>query len=220
MKLSFQGDKTLVREARSGKAEVRLGLLLGRFGDQVARVTLRLSTVHGAGGHSGTRCQIAIRFKADRVRVEHTNPVLTVALDRAADKAVRSIARMLQHELTFAQTGAISRALEAAVAHDARRVLETARGLAAARVLRTARELKGPPTAKAARTLETARVVAADRVLETARALRSRGLKSSRTPATSRMLEHARILAAARVLETARALTQKAPSGKPRKRAV
>ncbi len=99
MKLEFRGDKKLVGQALRGKAELRLGLQLGRFAEDVGRVTLRLSTAPGTEGRLGKRCQITIGIKPKRVLVEHTDADLLVALDRAAEKAVRSVARALEREV-------------------------------------------------------------------------------------------------------------------------
>jgi ribosome-associated translation inhibitor RaiA len=98
MKLEFRGDKTLVGQALRSKAELRVGLLLGRFAEEIDKVTLRLSSAAGNNGNPHKRCQIAVGIKPKRVLVEHTDADLSVALDRAADKAVRSIARALEQE--------------------------------------------------------------------------------------------------------------------------
>ncbi len=98
MKLKFRGDKLLVGQALRGKAELRLELLLRRFGDEVENVVLHLSKVKVIGGLHGKRCEITVRRKPNEVRVEYTDASLLVALDRAGDKAVRSVARVLDHE--------------------------------------------------------------------------------------------------------------------------
>ncbi len=85
----------MVKEALLAKAELRVGLLLGRFGDEVEDVTLRLSTIPGAKGQPDKRCEIVARLRPQALRVEHSDIDLEVALDRAADKAVRSIGRAL-----------------------------------------------------------------------------------------------------------------------------
>jgi ribosome-associated translation inhibitor RaiA len=99
MKLHFSGDKVLVKEALRTRAELRVGLALGRFGDELDSATFRLSTTGvGRAGNSGKRCQIAIGLKPlkpKHVRAEHTDASLSVAVDRAADKAVRLIDRAL-----------------------------------------------------------------------------------------------------------------------------
>ncbi len=193
MKLHLRGDKLLIGQAVRGKVELRLGLLLGRFGESVGAVTLRLSKAPTGGRPADKRCQISVVMKPTQVRVECTAADLSLALDRAADKAVRSIARMLKREL------------EANPARGAEiaRALETARMLASARVLATANALKPPRTPRAARVLETARLFAAQRVLGTARAA-----KISGTSQTPRALETARRLASKEVLATARELAR------------
>jgi ribosomal subunit interface protein len=98
MKLKFRGDKLLVGQALKSKAELRLSSLLGRFGDEVGSVVFHLSKVAAVGGRAAKRCQITVGRKPNGVRVEHTDASLLVALERAADKAVRSVARVLDHE--------------------------------------------------------------------------------------------------------------------------
>jgi ribosome-associated translation inhibitor RaiA len=97
MKLLFRGDQKLVAEARRDRAELRISLLFGRFGKEVESVTLRL-TAADSSGRSEKRCEITVALKPKGVRVEDTAPKLSVALERAADKAVRSIARALEEE--------------------------------------------------------------------------------------------------------------------------
>jgi hypothetical protein len=167
-----------------------LGLLLGRFGDEVGGVTLRLSTTARPDGKSDNRCQIAIALKPKGVRVESIDTDPVVAFERAADKAVRSISRMLSRDRDPANSAAALGALEAA------------RVLAADRVLGTAsRTLRSLMTPEAARKLEAARAAAAAKVLKTAGAL-----EAPLTPQGARLQENARVLAAERVLETARAV--------------
>jgi hypothetical protein len=72
MKLNFKGDRLLVAQARRARAQVRLGLSFGRFGEEVHSVTLRLSKVID-GGASGKRCEITVGIKPKRVRVMHTD---------------------------------------------------------------------------------------------------------------------------------------------------
>jgi ribosome-associated translation inhibitor RaiA len=193
MKLQLRGDKMLVREALRSNAELRLGLLLGRFGDDVGKVTLRLSKAPEGGRPSDKRCEIAIGLKPKNVRVECVDAELSVAFERAADMAVRSIARALrlQREDSLSKLG------------PAPRVLETARLLAADRVLATARGIKSLRTPRTEKALEMARVKASNRVLATAKAL-----KLPSTPKAIRALEAARVLAAELVLATARALAR------------
>ncbi len=205
MKLRIRGDQLLVSKAIKGKAELRLGLLLGRFGDDVVRVSLRLSRTSRPGGGVDNRCEIAIGLKPKNVRVEYVAADLLVAFDRAADRAVRSVARVLDRE----------REEKAGNATEAKGVLETARALAAARVLKAAAQsLRALGTPQAVRTLESARVVAAALVRKTARSL-----PPPRTREAAKRLEAARVLAADRVLETAKAVKRASKKVGSRRRA-
>jgi putative sigma-54 modulation protein len=98
MKLQVQGDRTLVGEARRLKAERQVALMLSRFGNELDRVVLRLSKGAGTGGRLEKRCEISIELKPKPIRVVHSDPDLSVALERAADKAMRSVARALARD--------------------------------------------------------------------------------------------------------------------------
>jgi ribosome-associated translation inhibitor RaiA len=201
MKLRLRGDKVLVGQAARGKVELRLGLMLGRFGDEIGVVTLHLSKTSRGGRSSDKRCEISLALRPSLVRVEFTAADLSFALDRVSDMAVRSIARALRRELEInpSQAAALSRALEAA------------RVLAADRVLATARALTPPRTKKAARVLEAARLIAANQVIATARAVKTSGESTS-----PRTLELARLVAAKLVLATARKLARAERHAAPR----
>ena len=98
MKLKMRGDKVLLAQARRSKAELRLTLLLRRFGDEVNNVVLHLSKVSAVDGQAGKRCEIIVGRRPKGVRVEHIDADLSVALDRAAHKAVHLLARALDQE--------------------------------------------------------------------------------------------------------------------------
>ena len=98
MKLILRGDNRLLAQAQKAKAQLQVELALGRFGEEVQTVVLRFSKVAPGRGPETQRCQIIVDIKPRRIRVEHTDTELTVALERAADKAARSIARALDEE--------------------------------------------------------------------------------------------------------------------------
>jgi putative sigma-54 modulation protein len=75
------------------RAEARVAVMLSRFEGEIDAVTIRLTTADGANGQAHKRCEIAIGLKPRAVRVEHVDADLSVALDRAADKAGRAVAR-------------------------------------------------------------------------------------------------------------------------------
>ena len=98
MKLILRGDDRLLAQAQKAKAQLQVELALGRFGEEVQTVVLRFSKGAEGAGQQTQRCQIIVDIKPRRIRVEHTDSDLTVALERAADKAARSIARALDEE--------------------------------------------------------------------------------------------------------------------------
>ena len=70
----------------------------------IQRVTVRLSDINGPRGGEDKRCHIALRLKGlPRLVIEDTDPVLTadlyVAIDRAAERAGRTLARRLARQL-------------------------------------------------------------------------------------------------------------------------
>ena len=79
--------------------ERRLGLALARFANRIGRVTVRFS--HADGDTSGThkRCRIEVGLRPRRLDVEDTDLDLFAAVNNAADRASRSVARALEQGL-------------------------------------------------------------------------------------------------------------------------
>jgi ribosome-associated translation inhibitor RaiA len=105
MKIEIQGRKVKLTEVLRTRAERRLGFALARFGERIGRVVLQFSEGNGDRGEgNGDRsnvdkcCRIDVGLKPKSVRVEYTDASLLVALDRAADRASRSVARALDRE--------------------------------------------------------------------------------------------------------------------------
>jgi ribosome hibernation promoting factor len=74
--------------------ERRLGFALGRFAARIGRVTVRLSGTRGAD----KRCEIEVGLLPKSVTVEDTDADLFAAVDHAARRVSRSIARALERE--------------------------------------------------------------------------------------------------------------------------
>ncbi len=98
MKFILRGDDRLLAKAQKAKAQLQVELALGRFGEKVKTVVLRFSKGAQDRGPETRRCQIIVDMKPRRVRVEHTDIDLIVAMERAADKAARSITRTIDEE--------------------------------------------------------------------------------------------------------------------------
>ena len=95
MRFILKGDVRCMALAKEAKAQLQVELALGRFGEQVQSVTLRYSPGPPNRGPATRCCQIVVDIEPKRVRVEHTDVDLKVAIDRALAKAERSIARLL-----------------------------------------------------------------------------------------------------------------------------
>lgn len=125
MKIQIRERNNKVDEALRAHAQRRLGFALGRFGEQVGQVMVRFSDILGrkaashrktdgkangrkangrkANGRMRNRpvdklCQIVVTLRPRSVRVEDTDADAFAALDYAADRAGRSVARTLDLE--------------------------------------------------------------------------------------------------------------------------
>lgn len=77
----------------------RLQFALGWASHRLRRVSVRLSDENGPRGGKDKRCRIRIDFAgAQDVVVEDTEADLYVAIDRAADRIGRSVARRLERQ--------------------------------------------------------------------------------------------------------------------------
>lgn len=75
----------------------RLQFALGWAGHGVRSVTVRLSDVNGPRGGNDKRCRIKIPLPGGQdVVIEDTEADLYVAIDRAADRTERTVARRLE----------------------------------------------------------------------------------------------------------------------------
>jgi len=98
MKIQIRGRNVDVTEILRARAERRLGFALSRFGERIDRVLLRFSDTAGLSGDVDKRCQIDVGLTPKSVQVEHIDADMFVALDRAADRASRAVARALDRE--------------------------------------------------------------------------------------------------------------------------
>jgi ribosomal subunit interface protein len=103
MKMQIVGRNVEMNEALRAHVERRLSFALGRFGDRVGRVMVRFSDINGHRGGVDKRCQIDVDLLLVRgVRAEDTDADLFIAVDRAADRAARSIARAMERDRRLA----------------------------------------------------------------------------------------------------------------------
>ena len=84
--------------------ERRLHFALGWADDRLRQVSVRLSDENGPRGGKDKRCRLQITFSgAPSVVIDDTEVDLYVAIDRAADRAGRSVARRLERQRDYRQ---------------------------------------------------------------------------------------------------------------------
>ncbi len=106
MHIEFRIQNTDPAEVIKGYIERRLRFALGRFGDRVGQVTVRIS---GDGGE--IECRIATELRPfGRVAVRERDSDLLTAVDRAAGR----VGRLFGHEL--------QRVREARTSHESIRI--------------------------------------------------------------------------------------------------
>ena len=95
MKIQIRAHNVEVTKILRVHVERRLGFALGRFGDRIVRVIVRLSDTNGPHrGGIDKRCQIDIALRPSaNVRIEDTDADWFTSVDRAADRASRSVVR-------------------------------------------------------------------------------------------------------------------------------
>lgn len=101
MQMEIQARDFPLSEALGSYIKRRINFVLSSRYDQIQRIIVRLSDINGPRGGIDKRCQIQISLPrlADIV-VEDTEMDLYVAIDRATDRAGRTVNRRLarQHD--------------------------------------------------------------------------------------------------------------------------
>lgn len=97
MQVDIRARKIEVDEALRSHVDRRLRFALSRFGERIARVTIRFEDANGARGGVDKQCQIAVALRpSGSVLVEDIDADLRAVVDRAAARAARAIDRDLQ----------------------------------------------------------------------------------------------------------------------------
>lgn len=97
MKIHIRARDFEVTEAIRSHVELRLGFAMSRFGDHIDGVAVHLSNNEVDPSGSVNRCRIVVRL-SKRVKVQETDVDVLAAVDRAVDRAARSVARILERE--------------------------------------------------------------------------------------------------------------------------
>ena len=97
MRIDIQALGFELTPALRAHTKRRLHFALGRSNAQVSRLWVRLSDLNGPRGGEDKRCHVRITLTyAPEVVIEDTEADLYVAIDRAADRAGRTVARRLE----------------------------------------------------------------------------------------------------------------------------
>lgn len=84
------------------RLERRLGFALGRFGSRIKTVWARLSDENGPRGGVDKCCRLRVRGdELGSLTVEASDSDLGAAIDRAADRLGRAVARMIARGRSF-----------------------------------------------------------------------------------------------------------------------
>lgn len=78
-------------------ARRRFEVALGRFRGRVHSVTVRVADINGPRGGVDKRCRVTVQLQSPKraIVVEELDPDAAVALDRVADRAARTVARLV-----------------------------------------------------------------------------------------------------------------------------
>lgn len=107
MNIDIQGRYIVLSDSLREHIERRLQFALGWADEQVRQVSVRLSDENGPRGGEDKRCRIQITFRsAPSVVIDDTQADLYVAIDRAADRAGRAVARRLERQRDHRQYSA------------------------------------------------------------------------------------------------------------------
>lgn len=96
MKLEVVARNIELTDTLSAYTQKRIKFALGTRFDQLKRIYVRLSDINGPRGGRDQRCQILITLpRLKDVLIEDTQSNLFVAIDRAVDRASRTVNRRL-----------------------------------------------------------------------------------------------------------------------------
>ena len=102
MKIDIRGHRIEVTDTLRTHIERRLRFALGRFGARVIAVTVTVEDLNGPRGGVDKQCRITVALvSAGHLRVEVIDTEMTPAVDRAADRIGRAVAREFERYHTY-----------------------------------------------------------------------------------------------------------------------
>ncbi len=96
MHLEIRAGNVELADAMRLHLERRLRFALGRFDDRIRKVTVRLKDLNGPKGGTDQQCRISLDlFPTGRLVLDEQSSDVIVAMDRAADRVGRAVARRI-----------------------------------------------------------------------------------------------------------------------------
>lgn len=106
MLIDIQSRNFSLTDALRSHAERRLRFTLACCDDQIQRIVMRLSDINGPRGGSDKRCHLQLVLSGlPDVVIEDTEADLYVAIDRATDRAGRTLIRKISRQKTLLKQG-------------------------------------------------------------------------------------------------------------------
>ena len=102
MKIDIRGHHVELTEALRAHVERRLRFALGRFGARITAATVTIEDLNGPRGGVDKQCRITVALaSAGHLRVEVLDTEVTPAVDQAADRIGRTVAREFERHHTY-----------------------------------------------------------------------------------------------------------------------
>ena len=106
MQINIQARDFSLTDALRSHAERRLRFALGSCDDHIQRIAMRLSDINGPRGGADKRCHIQVVLKGlPDVVIEDIEADLYIAIDRATDRAGRTVVRKIDRQQTLLRQG-------------------------------------------------------------------------------------------------------------------
>ena len=97
MQFVIQTRGVSLTESLRNYTEKRMGFALHRNAKHILRACVRLADINGPRGGVDKRCQIALKLAGhNSIVIEDTEVDLYIAIDRASERCMRTLARHLE----------------------------------------------------------------------------------------------------------------------------
>jgi ribosomal subunit interface protein len=97
MQLDIQTNGFSLTEGLKSYTTRRMQFALSRNDSQITRASVWLAAINGPRGGIDKRCQIALKLVGNHsIVIEDTETDLYIAIDRASERCMRSLARSLE----------------------------------------------------------------------------------------------------------------------------